>query len=481
MKNKVLIFVISFFLLSPALKSQELGLAECISLAKENNTAVTIAKQSVNTKKQLFDRSKKNILPNLDLLAGYNHLGEPLQINLGQVRDGIIEGTAQQTTSAAANVYQDITGNPLGSDIQNQIYQTSKDILAAVYPNYNPAISKQDYFSAGLFLRQPIFMGGKLKAVQQFNEQQLNSSMIGLENTQQLMAYNVALQYLQVLYFNSMIEKQQQKVDALIQNQKYADELLKAEIIPPYLKNWADVALIQGETLLENLKLEKENSLITLAQLIGMEAESLPEINEKIPEELIEDELLIDLQNSNNPDVRLLESKKEEASVALKVAKSANYPNIFAIGNYQFFRKDLPLITPPWIVGVELKWTLFDGFETKNKIGAAESLVEETNLLIQQKQEAVDLSRRLAYNKIQSIRNQSESLDAARQQTYVTSEMVRKRMENGLSSVKDVNDALQLQFDSEKLYYTSLVAYYTALASYYYLSGEPEKITHFLK
>src|SRR5690606_35695214 len=157
----------------------------------------------------------------------------------------------------------------------------------------------------------------------------------------------------------------------------------------------------------------KENSLITLAQLTGMETENLPEINEKIPEELAEDELLIDLQNSSNPDVRLLESKKEEANVALKVAKSANYPNIFAIGNYQFFRKDLPLITPPWIVGIELKWTLFDGFETKNKIGAAESLIEETNLLIKQKQEAVDLSRRLAYNKIQSIRNQSESLDAA--------------------------------------------------------------------
>lgn len=463
------------------LNAQHLSLKECIRLAEENNTSVELARQSVNTRKQLFERSKKNILPTVDLLAGFNHLSDPLQINLGQVRDGIIEGTAQQTTSAAANIYQDITGNPLDSEIQNQIYQTSKDILSAVYPDYNPAVTKQDYFSAGLFLRQPIYMGGKLKAVRQLNEQQLNSGMIGLENTRQLTAYNVALQYLQVLYFNSMIKKQQQKVDALIQNQKYAHELLKAEIIPPYLKNWADVALVQGRTLLENLKLEKENSLMTLARLIGMETRNMPEINEEIPEEFAESPLLTDQYTGSNPDVRLLESKKEEANVALRVAKSANYPNIFAIGNYQFFRKDLPLITPPWIVGIELKWTLFDGFEARSRIDAAESLIEETNLLIRQKQEAVDLSLRLALNKIESIRNQSESLDAARKQTYVTTEMVRKRMENGLSSVKDVNDALQLQFESEKLYYTSLVAYYTSLASYYYLSGEPEKITHFLK
>jgi hypothetical protein len=52
--------------------------------------------------------------------------------------------------------------------------------------------------------------------------------------------------------------------------------------------------------------------------------------------------------------------------------------------------------------------------------------------------------------------------------------MVRKRLENSLASVKDVNDVLQLQYETEKLYYTSLVAYQTALATYFFITGIPK-------
>jgi outer membrane protein TolC len=181
-----------------------------------------------------------------------------------------------------------------------------------------------------------------------------------------------------------------------------------------------------------------------------------------------------------NTDIRLLNSKKEEANTALKVAQSLNHPNIFAIGNAQFLRKDLPVITPPWMVGVEMQWTLFNGFENQNKIKAAQSLVLETELLIKQKQESVGLAIQVAQTKIKAIQNQSETLDVARKETYTTTEMIQKRMKNSLSSVKDVNDALQLQYSTEKLYFTSLVAYQTAMATYFYLNGQPENITNLI-
>ncbi|AZI40764.1 hypothetical protein EIB74_12720 [Epilithonimonas vandammei] len=161
------------------------------------------------------------------------------------------------------------------------------------------------------------------------------------------------------------------------------------------------------------------------------------------------------------------------------MTKSLSKPNIFAIGNVQFFRKDLPLITPPWLVGVEMQWTLFDP-ERKSRNLASESLVKEADLLIEQKQKAVNLAAKIAENKLLSLKEQSETLDASRQQTYTTTEMVRKRMENSLSSVKDVNDALQLQYEAEKLYYTSVVAYQTALATYFYINGNPENITNYI-
>lgn len=177
--------------------------------------------------------------------------------------------------------------------------------------------------------------------------------------------------------------------------------------------------------------------------------------------------------------IRLLQSKKTEAETGLNITKSLSKPNVFAIGNVQFFRKDLPLITPPWLVGIEMQWTLFDP-ERKSKTLASESLIKEADLMIEQKQKSVNLATKVAENKLVSIKEQSKSLDASRKQMYTTTDMVRKRMENSLSSVKDVNDALQLQYESEKMFYTSVVAYQTALASYFYITGNPENITQYI-
>jgi outer membrane protein TolC len=130
-------------------------------------------------------------------------------------------------------------------------------------------------------------------------------------------------------------------------------------------------------------------------------------------------------------------------------------------------------------VGVEVQWTLFDP-ERRSRNQASESLVKEADLLIDQKQKSVDLAVRISENKLISFKEQKETLDLARKQAYTTTEMVRKRMENSLSSVKDVNDALQLQYEAEKLYYTSLVAYQTVVATYFYITGNVENITNYI-
>lgn len=99
---------------------------------------------------------------------------------------------------------------------------------------------------------------------------------------------------------------------------------------------------------------------------------------------------------------------------------------------------------------------------------------------MRQKQETVDTALRNAVNTLQSLRTQTQTLDAARKQAETTTGMVRLRMENGLSSVKDVDDALRLQLESEKLYNLSVAAYHTALATYFYLQGNPEQITQYI-
>lgn len=475
--NRIIQF---FFCLSATavFSQQNLSLSESISSAKENSTAISIAQQSYQTRKNLYDATKQNYLPKVDVLAGYNYLGEKAKLNVQGAKDDVVNYSSGQITGTAGQIYQQITGNQMPTDIQQLIYSTSHDLLNSIYPSGNPEIGKQGYLMAGIFLRQPIYLGGKLKAAQDLARIQMESGGINLENAQEISAYNTTLQYIQIMYLNAMIARQHDIVTAQHKNQKYAGNLVKAEILPPYQKNWADIAAKQAETILENLKLEKENALLALKSAIGDDLDKPVEISAELSENFD----LPELGNitAQNTDTRLLASKKTEAEAAEKLTGTVGKPNIFAVGNVQLFRKDLPIILPPWLIGIEMQWTVFDN-EKKSRNLAAKSLVEETNLLITQKEEAVNLALKTTQNKLISLKNQTETLNQARKQTYITTEMVRKRMENSLSSIKDVNDALQLQYEAEKLYYTSTAAYYTALATYFYLAGKPEEITRYIQ
>lgn len=474
--NRKIIWLFFCLFFKANLFSQKYTLRQCIEKGKQNNVVIKLAEQSLETREKLLQSNKNNNLPKVDFLGGYNYIGEPIKVNLQQVKDGIVEGSATQSASSANTVHQQITGNPLPQQVQNVIYQTSKDIISAVYPNYNPAIAKQSYFLAGILVRQPIYLGGKLNAAKELSKQQVESGKANVESTQDLTAYNISLSYIQLMYLNSMIEKQEKIVESLENNEKYAQSLVKAEIIPPYLKNWSNITKLQGETNLKNLKLEKDNALFVLKDLMGISLDEPIEINEKLNENM---EVINFSASEKNSDLKFLLSKKKEAETIHNITKSLSKPNIFAIGNYQFFRNDLPLITPPWLIGVEMQWTLFDP-ERKSKNFASQSLIKEADLLINQKQKSVDLATKISENKLTSFKEQSETFDVARKQTYTTTEMVRKRMENSLSSVKDVNDVLQLQYEAEKLYYTSLVAYQTVIATYFYITGNVKNITDYI-
>ena len=328
------IVLASLLIFSSKIHCQQYTLKECIEKGKQNNVIIKLAEQSLQTREKLLQSNKNNNLPKVDFLGGYNYIGVPIKINLQQVKDGIVEGSATQSAASANTVYQQITGNPLPQQVQNVIYQTSKDIISAVYPNYNPAIAKQSYFLAGILARQPIYLGGKLNAAKELSRQQVESGKANLESSQDLTAYNISLNYIQVMYLNSMIKKQEKIVESLENNEKYAQSLLKAEIIPPYLKNWSNITKLQGETNLKNLKLEKENALLTLKDLMGISLDETMEINEELNENI---EVPNFSSSEQSADLKLLLSKKKEAETTHKITKSLSRPNIFAIGNYQFF------------------------------------------------------------------------------------------------------------------------------------------------
>lgn len=101
------------------------------SIAKQNNLTIKQAQSALLTGEYNLQAEKKGYLPKVDLLSSYSYLGNPLTINLQTVKDGIVEGSSQQSVNTANEIYHEITGGNLPQAAQDRIYDASKRWLAA--------------------------------------------------------------------------------------------------------------------------------------------------------------------------------------------------------------------------------------------------------------------------------------------------------------------------------------------------------------
>ncbi len=135
------------------LSGQTTSLQQCFSIARQNNLQIRQTQHSIQAKQYALAAEKLSRLPKIDLFAGYTYLSNPLTINLQTVKDGVVLGSSQQSVYTANEVYRQLTGQDLPAEAQQDIYNTSSNIIEAAYPDYNPVLSQQQYFTAGLMIR----------------------------------------------------------------------------------------------------------------------------------------------------------------------------------------------------------------------------------------------------------------------------------------------------------------------------------------
>ncbi|MBE9600970.1 TolC family protein [Pedobacter sp. MC2016-24] len=467
-------------LLSLSARAQTTTLADCFNIARQNNIALKQARSALLSGQYNLQAEKKSYLPKVDLLSSYTYLSSPLTVNLQTVKDGIVDGSSQQAVNAANEVFKEITGNNLSQPVQDRIYNTSKSIIGSAYPNYNPELSRQSYFLAGIGVRQPIFLGNKLDAATNLAESLVSTASINVNVVGKEVDFLIALQYLRILYLNTILSKQQRVVDAMAKNKNYADELVKNQILAPYQKSWTNVVLMQARSQLNSVKLDQQNAGLELNKLIGVPLDSNIVITDTLQFKRAATEVPQTEYWRENPIYQLVGSKLAYAKTSEKISKSFALPNVFAIGNYNLYQKDLPVTIPDWFVGLELQWSLFNG-QTRKRTLAARQLIDEAKLAEENTGLSLQVQSRVARNKMTSLQNEVEVLDQARKDAQTTSRLITSRMENQLSSPKDVNDALLIETEVEKAYYTAVVGYYLALAEYYNSLGKPQQITQYIK
>ncbi|WP_051292630.1 TolC family protein [Olivibacter sitiensis] len=475
------LYIVGFIYISftSQLSAQELDLNACYKIARENNLSLKQATSAQKASIYNLQAEKNSFLPKVDLLSSYTYMSRPLTINLQEARDGIVAGSSQQSVEAANAVYREITGSDLSPGVQQGIYNTAANVINTLYPNYNPQLAQQSYFLAGIGVRQPIYLGNKLNAARNLAESTASTATINVDVVQKEIDFLITVQYLRLMYLNTLIEKQENILSAMQNNKRYTDEMVKNDILPPYQRNWVNVALSQAKTNLSSLHLEKQNAIPELNKLLGLALDNDTKVSDTLRYATIGTSSPNNEFWLQNPVFQLANSKTAFAKTSEKISKSFSLPNLFAIGNYNLYQRDLPVTIPDWFVGLELQWTLFNG-QTRKRTQAARQLIEEAELAQQNTSQTLQVSLLVANNKMKSLENEVATLDSARKEAYNTTGMVQKRMQNQLSSPKDLNETLLVQNEIEKAYYTAVFGYYLSLAEYYNILGDPKQISAYI-
>ena len=329
-------------------------------------------------------------------------------------------------------------------------------------------------------MRQPLYLGNKLNSSVDLAQSVVTSAGLNVEAVDKEVTFLITLQYLRILYLNSLMQKQQMIITALDKNKTYAEESVKNEILPPYQKNWTNVVLIQAKSQFNSIENDKKNAQIELNKLMGADLDQVLTISDTLNYNRIN---LSEPKKDfwlTNPIQQMAESKIAYAETAEKISKSLALPNVFAVGNFNLYQKDLPVAIPDWFVALELQWTLFNA-QTSKRTQAAKQLIDEARLGEENVSLLLQVKSKAAKNKMDSLEKDVEALEAARKEARTTSSLITQRMNNQMSSPKDVNDALLVETEIEKVYYTAVLGYYVALAEYLNSIGEPTRITQFIK
>jgi outer membrane protein TolC len=269
-------------------------------------------------------------------------------------------------------------------------------------------------------------------------------------------------------------------VSALEKNKNYAEELVKNQILPPYQKSWTSVVLMQANARFNSIKLDKQNAHVELNKLLGVGLDSNVVITDTLNYVTVNPVLPQGDFWTDNPIYQLAGSKISYAKTAEKISKSLALPNVFAIGNYNLYQRDLPVTIPDWFVGVELQWSLFNG-QTRKRTMAARQLVDEAKLGEENAAQTLQVLSKVSRNKMISLQNEVMVLENARKEAHTTTSLITKRMENQLSSPKDVNDAVLIEEEIDKAYQAAVLGYYLAFAEYFNSLGNPKQISQFIK
>jgi outer membrane protein len=397
---------------------QQTTLEECISIAKKQNAMVKIAQLDNQIVQKKIQEVKSGILPQINVSGDYKYIT--------QIPEQVVPAT--------------LRGGPPGEFTR----------LAFGVP-----WSLGTSISANQILFSPQ-LNNALEVVKISNE----AAKLNVQKSEKDVAYQVSSIYYNLQLMDKQMEFMRKNVASLGRTANILQQLLDNQLgkkidVDKILLNKQSL-----ETQIENLESSKSQLLNTLKMLMG---KSLDEEISLMPAEVSTVSGTAEVPAIDRTELQLLEVQQKINQVEQKSIRDEFKPSVFAVaaysntGNGQGGDNAFMFWIPQSFVGIQFKWSVFDGFLRKNKVATKQ--VEALKIDAQRKQlkDAINLELRNAQSNVavqaRNIATNQKQIEMAQRILDQTNNLLKE----GLSGITDIIQAENSLTEAQNNYINGLI------------------------
>ena len=375
----------------------------------ENNLALKGAEAEKESNEYLRKTTRGLYLPKISFNANYTKFDEDIGVDIG----GLSE--------AAGGIGITPSGN---------ILSPSKLVL-----------QKEQVAIASLDLIWPIFTGGKIMAANKAMDAKIDEAQFKLDETKSKLNTELVERYYGYRLASKAVILYQEVLDAMLLHQSNAQKLEENGMISKAQKLYANLSVSTAKSELNHAK-STQNTVKEALKNTITKSENINASSELFLNETIEPvDFFINSAMENNPLLKQVDSKKRMAEEMHKISTSDYLPTVAVVGNKVISDYQLAEVMPNWFVGVNLRWTLFDGMSRVYHAKSSKATVDRVEFLETKAKDDISTLINKLYNDLTSNVHQLNDLNSTYEFAVEYERVTQKAFSEGFSTSKDVVDA----------------------------------------
>ncbi len=334
-----------------------------------------------------------------------------------------------------------------------------------------------DHWTSGIRIQQQLFQGGNiiasLKVAKHIKEQAVYAHRAAIADT----LTQVRIKFYDVLLAIEEIKVNEASVKLLENELQDSQRRFKADVVPRFNVLRAEVQLANAKPPLIKARNDYRIAKNDLCNLLGYDIPKTvwDDIPLNLVGELEADPFDIDLgvamaqAIANRPELGALREAETIAQQEVYRARSGYFPGIVGYGGYQSrssdYKTDLSDVQHGWVIGGELNWTIFNGFQTKGLTDTARANLASSQEDLVATARNIEVEVRSAYS---TFIQAKETLDSQLKNVELATEalrLARALQDAGSGTQLDVLDAETSLTQARTTWVNALRDYAASLAA----------------